>query len=178
MATLLNDGLIGFTRKRIGLKPARGSSPAGPLRKASVHHGGPVGKPRMTFRAARATWWSWQDFHMNTRGWVDIGYNLGVDGLGRVYQGRPVGRLPAAVGNHNSNMVGLVFMQDGRHHKLNPLQRRTLRILFEKGIPKWKLPPLKTLEVLGHNEYYGHSNNECPGTEIARHLRWRRSQYR
>lgn len=177
MATLLNNGLVGFTRARIGLRASRGSTSAGTLTEASIHHGGPVGGPRMTFRSAQDTWKGWQTYHMDGHDWNDIGYNLGIDGLGRVYQGRPVGTLPAAVGNHNSNMVGIAFMQDGRSHKLNPAQRRTLKVLFEQGIPKWDLPPLKTLEVKGHNEYSGHESNECPGPLIARHLRWRREQY-
>lgn len=176
MATRLGHGLLGFTRARIGLRAARGTTPAGPLREASIHHGGPVGGPRMTFKAAQATWKSWQNYHQD-QGWDDIGYNLGIDGLGRLYQGRPVGVLPAAVGGHNSNMVGIVFMQDGRYHALNVLQRRTLKVLFEYGIPKWGLPPLKTLEVKGHREYSGHESNICPGDLIQRHLRWRRGRY-
>lgn len=177
MATALNNGLIGFTRKRVGLRPARGSSPAGPLREASIHHGGPVGPSPLLFVRARDTWRSWQRYHQDSHGWDDIGYNLGIDGLGRLYQGRPVGTLPAAVGGHNSNMVGIVFMQDGRYHKLNALQRRTLKVLFEHGVPKWGLPPLKNLEVKGHKEYSGHATNECPGQHIMRHLRWRRGRY-
>lgn len=114
---------------------------------------------------------------MDSHGWQDIGYNLGVDGLGRLYQGRPVGTLPAAVGGHNSGSVAIVFMQDGRYHKLTRLQRRTLRLLFEKGIPDIGLPPLKRLRVLGHNEYSGHEYNECPGRLIKNHLVWRRRQY-
>src|SRR5688572_30843097 len=97
---------------------------------ASIHHGGPVGKPRMTFRAAAKTWREWQAYHQG-KGWSDIGYNLGIDGLGRVYQGRPMWAVPAAVGGHNTGIPGINFMQDGRFHGLNVLQRRTLKVLFE-----------------------------------------------
>ena len=178
MAQVLNNGLIGFTRRRVGLRPAKGRASAGPLKGASIHHGGPVGGPRMTFRSARATWKGWQVYHQDSNGWDDIGYNIGIDGLGRLYQGRPVGVLPAAVGNHNSGTVGIVFMQDGRRHKLNAFQRRTLKVLFEKGVPKWGLPPLRKLSfVKGHQEFSGHESNECPGGHIMRHLRWRRGRY-
>jgi hypothetical protein len=176
MSIPLGHGLIGFTRARIGMRPARGYTMAGPLHEASIHHGGAVGGPRMTFAKARDTWLSWQDYHMG-KGWYDIGYNLGIDGLARLYQGRPVGILPAAVGYHNSNMVGIVFMQDGRFYGLNAAQRQTLKVLFEYGVPKWGLPPLKRLEVKGHKEYSGHASNECPGRHILRHLDWRRSRY-
>lgn len=175
---LLNNGLVYFDRAKIGLRPSRGSQSTGPIVGASIHHGGPVGPPRMTFKAAAATVRSWQNFHMDdpAHGWNDIGYNLLVDGLGRLYQGRPVGTLPAAVGGHNSGTVGINFMQDGRTSPLNAAQRRTLKVLFEHGIPKLGLPPLRTLNVKGHKEYSGHETNECPGEPIMRHLKWRRSR--
>ena len=166
-----------FSRDRVGLRAPKGSYvDTRPITTASIHHGGPVGGPPMTFAKAAATWRSYQAYHQGN-GWLDIGYNIGVDGLGRLYAGRPVGALPAAVGGHNSHSVGIVFMQDGRYHRLNFLQRRTLRLLFEKGEPVLGLPPLKTLTVKGHKEFTGHEYNECPGTHILRHLKWRRSQY-
>ena len=167
-----------FSRQRIGLKPPRGPySSTGSLWHCSIHHGGPVGGPPMTFAKAAETWRNYQAYHQQNNGWLDIGYTAGIDGLGRLYAGRPVGKLPAAVGNHNSGSIGIVFMQDGRYHKLNYLQRRTLRILFEKGEPVLGIPPLKNLKVRGHNEYAGHETNACPGTLILRHLKWRRNQY-
>ncbi len=172
----LSNGIQLASRASAGLRTARDSHVAGVLRIASIHHGGPVGAPPLTFDAASARWRSFQDFHMNTRGWDDIGYNLGVDGRGRLYQGRPVGVLPAAVGGHNSNSVGIVFLQDGRKHRLNWLQRRTLATLFKHGVPEIELPPLRELKVRGHNEFSGHESNECPGQHIERHLRWRRAQ--
>lgn len=73
--------------------------------------------------------------------------------------------------------MAIVFLQDGRYHKLNFMQRRALRILFQKGEPILGIPPLKRLNVKGHNEFVGHTSNECPGQLIMRHLRWRRSRY-
>jgi hypothetical protein len=175
MATKLNHGLVGFTRQRIGLRQSRGSTSAGRLTHCSIHHGGPVGPPRMTFESAARTWREWQAYHQ-AKGWNDIGYNIGIDGLGRLYQGRPVGQLPAAVGGHNSGSFGINFMQDGRSYGLNAAQRQTLAVLFEHGCPKWSIPPLRTLAVRCHNEYPGHESNECPGGHIKRHVRWRRSR--
>ncbi len=172
----LSHGISYASRSSLGMRASRGSTGAGTLRIASIHHGGPVGAAPLFYKTARARWLSFQAFHMDTHGWNDIGYNLGIDGLGRLYAGRPVGTLPAAVGNHNSNSVGIVFMQDGRNHALNRAQRRTLATLFKYGVPEIDLPPLRTLTVKGHNEFSGHESNECPGQHIERHLRWRRSQ--
>lgn len=167
-----------FSRDRIGLAPVNGRySPNGWPKVASIHHGGPVGGPRWTFKAAAETWRSWQRYHQNDRHWVDIGYHFGIDGRGRLYEGRPVSAVPAAVAGHNTGSVAFVFLQDGRAHRLTWMQRRTLKELFEKGVPKRGVPPLKALTVRGHNEFAGHESNECPGNQIARHLRWRRGRY-
>ena len=174
-----------FSRKRIGLRAPKGPyGPRGTLTHVSIHHGGPVGGPRFSFKTASETWRSWQAFHMDTNGWNDIGYHFGVDAYGRLYEGRPVTALPAAVGGHNTGSLGIVFLQDGRFHKLTFLQRRTLKELFEKGIPSRGIPPLKKLAkdprdgvgVFGHREYSGHESNACPGGLIMEHLRWRRAQ--
>ena len=172
-------GLKVFSRERIGLrKPTGPTSRQDAICGVSIHHGGAVGRPRMTFKAAAQTCREWQAFHQNTRGWSDIGYTFLVDGLGRLYEGRPVHTVPAAVAGHNTGTIGICFVQDGSLHGLTVLQRRTLRILFEKGIPELDVPPLKTLDVRGHNEYRGHETNACPGRKIMRHLAWRRRQYR
>src|SRR5688500_348547 len=38
----------------------------------------------------------YRDFHVNTRGWSDIGYQVGIDGQGRVWDLRGIDRVPAA----------------------------------------------------------------------------------
>jgi hypothetical protein len=167
-----------FSRKRVGLRPPKQGYSTQSITFASIHHGGPVGPPRMTFAKASQTWRDFQAFHQNSRGWNDIGYHVGIDGLGRLYEGRPAHAVPAAVENHNTGSIGIVFMQDGRYYRLNPLQRRALRLLFEKGEPVLGIPPLKNLKyVKGHNEFIGHLSNECPGKHISRHLKWRRDRY-
>jgi hypothetical protein len=186
MAFTTTRGIRVYERKDWAARPARGTSTAGRLFHAGIHHGGPVGPPRMTKAAAVSTIRGWQNYHMDSHGWNDIGYNLLVDGFGRLYEGRPVGVLAAGVGGHNTGGVHICFMQDGRYHKLNVAQRWTLKVLFEHGIPKLGLPPLKKFAtnprsdagVFGHKEYSGHASNECPGNLILTHLKWRRSQYR
>jgi hypothetical protein len=167
-----------FSRARCGLRPpARGYSRQASVTFASIHHGGVVGGPRPTFLAGKSTWRGWQDFHINGRGWSDIAYTFGIDGLGRLYEGRPWWAVPAAVENHNSGSVAFVFMQDGDRYKLNWAQRRTLQTLFEKGLPSHGIPPLRKLDVWGHKEFSGHGSNKCPGSHILRHLKWRRGRY-
>lgn len=174
-----------FSRQRCGLKPPRsGYGQRGKLTHASIHHGGEIGAAPLKFSAASARWRQFQQWHF-ARNWSDVGYHFGIDRMGRLYEGRPTTALPAAVGNHNTGQIAFVFMQDGRYHKLNWMQRRTLKNLFEKGIPSKGVPPLKKLAthpgraygVFGHQEYSGHTTNACPGGHIMRHLRWRRGRY-
>lgn len=172
-------GLKIFSRDRCGLRsPRRALANRGQLRGASFHHGGAIGAPRYRFAHAAATWREFQRFHQDVRGWLDIAYTFGIDGFGRLYAGRPVDKLPAAVENHNTGTITFVFLQDGDRYRLTPLQRRTLKILFEKGIPERGIPPLKTVDCRGHQEYPGHYSNACPGQHIMRHLRWRRLRSR
>jgi hypothetical protein len=187
MAFTTKRGIKVYERRDWGARPAKAAPiDTRPIMFAGIHHGGVVGGPRLTFSAAAATCRDWQHFHMDVRGWNDLAYNLLVDGLGRVYEGRMVGTLAAGVLNHNSNGVHVNFMQDGDRFGLTPLAKRTLRILFEHGIPELHLVPLKRFAndprdeagVFGHREFSGHETNACPGQKILSHLRWRRVQYK
>jgi hypothetical protein len=178
MSWKTGDGIKVFTREDWGAKPPRDKfGPLGDLRSAVIHHGGPVGAPRWTFKAAAQTCRDWQAFHQNVRGWDDIGYHYLVDGLGRLYAGRPVWAIGAHVAMQNSHRVGINFMQDGRSHGLTVFQLRTLRKLMRSDHDRLKLPALRKLAnhagsdygVFGHLEVPGQST-ECPGGKILRDL--------
>lgn len=186
MSFTTDAGLIVYEREDWHARqPTSGYSSRGNLFHASIHHGGPVGAPRETFDAAAQTCRDWQRYHQDSNGWIDIGYHFLFDARGRAYEGRPPWALPAAVGMHNTGQISFNFMQDGRYYELTAAQRGSLKVLFEHGIPRLDVPPLKRLVthagdkwgVFGHNEYSGHASNACPGTKIATHLGWRRRQY-
>lgn len=166
-----------FDRRRTALQAPRGSyADAGEITHVSIHHGGRIGRPPMTFLAGARRWREFQQWHFD-RGWDDVGYHLGIDGRGRGYIGRPVGKLPAAVIKHNEGMIAIVFMRDGALGP-NRFERGALEELFEKGVPRLNIPPLKTFArhpgqewgVFGHREYSGHESNECPGNRLFREL--------
>ena len=182
MAYTSKTGIIVYEREDIGLRRPRSTAPLGTLTKVTFHHGGPVGGYRDTKAEAIATWKSWQNYHMDTHGWVDIGYHLGVDARGRLYEGRSLKHLGAHVAYHNTGNIGINFMQDGRYYELTELQRATVKTLFEDGVPELGLRPLKyyathpssAYGVYTHREFGG---TECPGDEIQRHIAWRRGLY-
>jgi hypothetical protein len=179
MSWKTGDGIKVFTKADWGGKPPKGAlSDLGPLRSAVVHHGGPVGGPRWTFASAAQTCRDWQAFHQGPqRGWLDIGYHILVDGLGRLYLGRPTDKLGAHVANQNTGRVGINFMQDGRSHGLTFMQRKTLRKLMRSEHDRLGLPALKDLAnhpgsewgVFGHRQVPGQAT-ECPGDKIASDL--------
>jgi hypothetical protein len=51
-----------------------------------------------------------QNYHMDTRGWCDVGYHflIGVDGT--IYEGRPLEKLGAHTGGQNTNNIGIAFI--------------------------------------------------------------------
>jgi hypothetical protein len=55
-----------------------------------------------------------QDYHMNGRGWMDVGYHFVVSPTGQVFEGRPEGAVGAHVLGHNTGNLGVSFM--GHHH--------------------------------------------------------------
>jgi N-acetylmuramoyl-L-alanine amidase len=172
------DDIRVYTRGDWDARPVNGSYAAlGPLRSVVIHHGGPVGAPRMTFKDAAQTCRDWQAYHQNTNGWTDIGYHYLVDGLGRMYRGRPVWAMGAHVLRQNTGRVGINFMQDGRYHRLTEQQRETLIKLFRKKHKALDLPAFADLVnhpgddwgVFGHRQVPGQAT-ECPGDLIAADL--------
>lgn len=181
MSWKTGDGIRVYTRDDWDARPPRGAlSSLGPLRSVVIHHGGPVGAPRWTFKAAAQTCRDWQRFHQDdpAHRWLDIGYHILVDARGRLYLGRPTDKLGAHVLAQNTGRVGINFMQDGRSHGLTFFQKRTLRKLFRHEHDRLGLPALKDLVkhpgsewgVFGHREVPGQST-ECPGDLILRDLK-------
>lgn len=79
-----------------------------------IHHGA---SPQSYVNGASVVQSYW-NYHVNTLGWVDIGYNYLVDHQGNIYQGRHNPSLPsldvwgAHAGASNSGSVGICFLGD------------------------------------------------------------------
>jgi hypothetical protein len=175
------DGIRVFTRADWEARPPKGSySQMGEIRRFGLHHAGAVGAPPREFESAAAELRGYQRHHMDTNGWNDFAYNLGMDGKGRLYEGRPPWAKGAGIASpgrdENPHTFHLVLMQDGRSYGLNPDQERTLRKLFRAKHKKLGLPALKNLAnhpgdewgVFGHREIL--NNSECPGDKMLADL--------
>jgi hypothetical protein len=77
-----------------------------------IHHGGSPNNYTDAYALVRSYW----NYHVNSLGWSDIGYNYLVDKYGNLFQGRKNDNMPysdvqgAHVGNTNSYAIGVCFL--------------------------------------------------------------------
>jgi hypothetical protein len=80
----------------------------------AVHYGGPTPNPAPTAHSAcQSVWRSWQNYHMDGHGWVDIAYTAGFCNHGHVLAGRGYGVRTAANGTNSSNQNYYAFVWVG-----------------------------------------------------------------
>lgn len=122
--------------------------------------------------ATRAEWWAGKRtsekvaeirrWHVQDRGWSDIGYHFLIDRDGTVAKGRPIERIGAHTRGNNTGTVGIALLgghgsdaHDLFSENFTQAQDDALRGLIAK---------LKTsygeLRVSGHNDY---AAKACPG---------------
>ncbi len=122
---------------------------------------------------------STQAYHMNGRGWCDIGYNFLVDKYGQIFEGRSGGVLlqvrGAHAGNYTVNTYDMGVSMMGNLDKLRPtavMKAATVKLVG------WRLgtnflPAKGTYAIAGHhlNRIAGHrdvySSGIRPGTATA-----------
>lgn len=97
----------------------------------------------------------WRNYHVNGRGWADLGYNYVVTQAGRIYTGRG-NRVGAHCAGHNSTSVGILFMV-GDNEALTAEAKKAFKslraYLRNKGAGSG---------VWGHQQMSG-ASTRCPG---------------
>jgi len=125
-----------------------------------------IGDPGQASIASRLR--SYRDFHVNTRGWRDIGYNFAIDQAGRVWQlrtttwhGNLVGAHAASAGNVTANYkyVGVLLVLGANEQPSTAMITAFGDWYHNRFLPKW---PGRT-DVRGHGQVPGAQTN-CPGT--------------
>ncbi|MFD0774287.1 N-acetylmuramoyl-L-alanine amidase [Streptomonospora algeriensis] len=97
-----------------------------------------------------------QDFHMDDRGWSDIGYNLLVDDAGNAYEGRGWQVLGAHAIGHNTSGVGVCYIgQDSP----TPAAKAAIRALYDEANQRAG----RRLEAKGHRDV---NETSCPGDHL------------
>lgn len=125
-----------------------------------------IGVQSQSATAARIK--GYRDFHVNSRGWADIGYNFAIDQAGRVWQcrttswaGNRVGAHCASPTNPNANhkYVGVLLIL-GQSEQPSTAMVEAFRDWYHtRFLPVWK----GRTDVRGHGQVPGAQTN-CPGT--------------
>ncbi len=158
------------TRESWGARATRCTSPNSSKARFAIHH--TVTGSSDPARQVRGI----QRFHMDSRGWCDVGYHFLIGSDGKVYEGRPLHLLGAHVGGHNTGNIGISFV--GCFHtsgcgglgsttpssaavRVAGRLAGTLRRLY--GIR------ISTSTLKGHRDHSGQSTS-CPGNNLHSRL--------
>jgi len=119
-----------------------------------IHHSATVDGKSFSWRAIR-------NYHVNTRGWLDVGYHAGVELMGTEYEclyGRPVTMQGAHAQGHNHDTLGFCFV--GNYDLKDP-DNEMLYVAARRVLVPWLVEyRLPLTEIHGHREY---ANKSCPG---------------
>ncbi|MGW4234265.1 peptidoglycan recognition protein family protein [Streptomyces sp. NPDC004980] len=118
-----------------------------------VHYS--AGPPSQTVRAI-------QNYHMDSNGWWDIGYNFLVDTGGRIYEGRGWNNEGAHTRGYNRTHIAVCFI--GRDGDATAAAKRAIRSLYEKtnGVVG------RTLSTTYHSAL---DSTQCPGDDLRAWVR-------
>lgn len=117
-------------------------------------------------------------WHVDERGWRDIGYNVVIDRDGTVVNGRDTDNdgdvfeeIGAHARGHNKRSLGVCLIgghgsseNDAFADHFTPAQERSLRMWIERT--RERFPSI--VKVSGHNEY---AAKACPGFSVPRWLK-------
>jgi hypothetical protein len=149
------------TRAQWGARTAKNNSSVHTPNKITIHH--TAGVNRITGGAGVK---GIQDYHMNTKGWSDIGYHFLIDQDGTIYQGRPENRVGAHVLNQNTGNLGVSLMGDFMTTAPPDAQMKAAAHLVRYLSKKYNIG-LNRTNVKGHGE---RMSTDCPGTILRGQL--------
>ncbi|QES58824.1 peptidoglycan recognition protein [Streptomyces venezuelae] len=97
-----------------------------------------------------------QNYHMDSNGWSDVGYNFLVDVEGRIYEGRGWDVAGAHATGHNTTHIGVCFI--GEDGDATPRALSAIRALYNQANSRTG----RTLAMTWHGGLSGQST-QCPG---------------
>ena len=101
-----------------------------------------------------------RDWHVNGRGWSDIGYHFYIDIKGDIYKGRDIAKIGAHCSGRNRNSIGICYCggveQDGRTPKDTRTEEQKQGLLHVLKTLKAMYP---AATIYSHNEF---ANKACP----------------
>lgn len=97
-------------------------------------------------------------WHVNERGWSDVGYHFFIKKDGTVQKGRELATIGAHVAGHNSDSIGICL---GGRHNFTTAQFDTLKVLLYDLTHHFLLT---TNDVYGHRDF--DKNKTCPNFDV------------
>nr|UFA46011.1 peptidoglycan recognition protein 4 isoform 3 [Littorina littorea] len=104
-----------------------------------------------------------QNYHMNERGYSDIGYSFLVGGDGKIYEGRGWDRQGAHTKNYNSRAVAISFMGDFTNQSPTSSALSAAQNVIACGVRQGKVS--SNYKLYGHRQARGASTT-CPGNRL------------
>ena len=112
------------------------------------------------------SWNAIRKYHVEVKGWSDIGYHFGIENIGSRTECL-IGRIPlipgAHVSGHNSYSLGLCIVGDFDLYKPSETTWD-----FTVKICRWIVSQWKIEKILGHRELF--NGKTCPGVNFDMHL--------
>ncbi|XP_019648044.1 PREDICTED: peptidoglycan-recognition protein SC2-like isoform X2 [Branchiostoma belcheri] len=109
---------------------------------------------------------SHQNYHMDNRGWADIGYNFLIGEDGRVYEGRGFDRQGGHTQGYNSVSIAVSFVGDYTSRLPNQAALNAAKAIIDCGVQLGKVTSGYRLK--GHRDV---GSTACPGDTLYSHIR-------
>jgi len=160
------------SRESWGARGTRCSSRNPDKYRVAIHHtvSQPGGDPASRLRGI-------QSYHMDSRGWCDVGYHFLVSVDGRIWEGRPIDLLGAHVGGHNTGNIGISFIGCFHSSGCGAIEgpREPPNVMIENvagfvaGLSSLYGFAITPSSVKGHRDHSGQSTS-CPGDHLHSRL--------
>ncbi|CAL1288694.1 unnamed protein product [Larinioides sclopetarius] len=102
-----------------------------------------------------------QNYHIDVKGWRDIGYSFLVGGDGRIYEGRGWNKVGSHTAGYNSRSIGISFMGNYVAVEPNAAMIEAARNLIDCGVQQ--------KYISASRQIHGHRNAKCtacPGNAL------------
>jgi len=156
---LATDGLI-VTREQWGARQRVCGNIHTP-NKITIHHTVTPNNDTMTMPQRMR---QIQAFHIDSRGWCDIGYHFLVGQDGKVYQGRYENRTGAHASNANANNSGISFIGDFTTVTPTDAMLDAAALIVDALSDTYGIARNRT-KIKGHREV-GTTSTSCPGNKL------------
>lgn len=124
-----------------------------------IHHSDTIGCNTQAICQARVR--SFQNYHMDTKKWEDIGYNFLVGEDGNVYEGRGWGKHGAHSIPYNSKSIGICIIGNFTNTLPNQASIRATQNLISYGVADNKIK--SNYKLFGHRQT---TPTNCPGNSL------------